>query len=160
MNKRPLTVILLVLTLAVVAYSIPASLADAYHRGGFYLFSREFLEDIPKRFTGAGHIRFIVQPTVATILGILNGLADVRAGRPPYLYGVLFHRGQRRPLLMSGFASIVNLILLGILLDSVFQWVLYGVSHPGAALVVGPTLVIAPYSIVRALTNRLARLLQ
>jgi hypothetical protein len=53
---------------------------------------------------------------------------------------------------------VVNLLLMGILLDAVFQWVILGVSHPGAALVVGPVLIVAPYSLARALSNRLARL--
>jgi hypothetical protein len=54
--------------------------------------------------------------------------------------------------------NVANLLLLGILLDSVFQWLIYGVSHLGAALVVGPTLIIAPYAIARALSNRVARM--
>jgi hypothetical protein len=33
---------------------------------------------------------------------------------------------------------VVNLLLMGILLDSIFQWLILGVSHPGAALIVGP----------------------
>ena len=41
-------------------------------------------------------------------------------------------------LVRSGFETVVNLLLMGILLDAVFQWVILGVSHPGAALVVGP----------------------
>ena len=39
-----------------------------------------------------------------------------------------------------------------------FQWVILGVSYPGAALVVGPVLIMAPYAIARALSNRLAGL--
>jgi hypothetical protein len=46
---------------------------------------------------------------------------------------------------------------MGILLDAVFQWVILGVSHPGASLVVGPVLIVVPYSLARALSNRLAR---
>ena len=76
----------------VLALSVPASLRDAYHRGGFYLFSRDFIEDIPKRLAGPGRFRFILQPLIATILGIRNGLADARAGRPPYLWGICFIR--------------------------------------------------------------------
>ena len=51
----------------------------------------------------------------------------------------------------------INLILMGILMDAVFQWIIFGTSHPGAALVLGPVLILVPYSIARALTNRLAR---
>jgi len=36
--------------------------------------------------------------------------------------------------------------------------VIPGVSHPGAALMVGPVLIVAPYSLGRALSNRVARL--
>jgi len=142
------------LTLLVLVLSVPGSLREAFNRGGFYLFSREFFEDIPTRLTGPGRFRFILQPAIAVILGIRSGLADARAGRPPYLYGVLFHRGLRRELVRSGFESMANLLLMGILLDSIFQWVLFGASYPGAALVVGPTLIVAPYSVARALTNR------
>ena len=44
-------------------------------------------------------------------------------------------------------------LLMGILLDAVFQWVILGVSHPGAALVVGPVLIVGPYSLARALSG-------
>ena len=94
---------------------------------------------------------------MAIILGILNGRADARAGKPPYLYGILFHRNLRGDLLKTGFAAIANLMLMGILLDTVFQWVILGVAYPGAALIIGPALIAAPYTVVRALTNRLAR---
>ena len=56
----------------------------------------------------------------------------------------------------SGFESVVNLLLMGVLLDSIFQWVILGASYPGPALVVGPVLIAGPYSIARALSNRLA----
>jgi hypothetical protein len=52
---------------------------------------------------------------------------------------------------------VANLLLMGILLDSVFQWMILGVSHPGAALIVGPVLITTPYALARALANRAAR---
>lgn len=48
-------------------------------------------------------------------------------------------------------------MLMGILLDSVFQWAILGVSYPGAALVVGPLLVAVPYAVARGFANRAAR---
>jgi len=152
------TFMLAVLTLLVLALSVPGSLRDAFDRGGIYLFSRAFLEDLPKRLTGPGRFRFVLQPAIAILLGIRAGMMDARAGRPPYLQGVLLHRGLRRELMRSGFESVGNLLLMGILLDAVCQWLILGVSHPGAALVVGPVLIAGPYSLARALSNRLARL--
>jgi hypothetical protein len=57
----------------------------------------------------------------------------------------------------KGLATVANVLLMGILLDSIFQWVILGVSHPGAALVVGPVLIGTPYAVARALSNRIGR---
>ena len=45
-------------------------------------------------------------------------------------------------------------MLMGILIDSIAQWLILGASYPGAAVLVGPVLIMIPYAIVRALTNR------
>ena len=156
-RRRRLTIVLVGLILLVFMLSLPGSLRDISDRGGFYIFSPAFLHDIPKRLTGPGRFRFVLQPLVAIVLGILGGLADVRAGRPPYLHALILHRDQRRELAKSGVETVLNLLLMGILLDAIFQWVILGTSHPGAAIVVGPVLTVAPYGVARSLTNRLAR---
>jgi hypothetical protein len=157
-NVKRSTLVLGGLTLLVLLLSLPGALRDAFDRGGLYLFSRAFLEDVPKRLTGPGRFRFVLQPLVATLLGIRSGRADARAGRPPYLLGLATDRLRRGELARDGFATVVNLILMGILLDSMFQWVILGTSHPGAALVVGPVLIGTPYAVARALSNRVASL--
>jgi hypothetical protein len=156
-KQRRVTFILAGLTLLVLLASVPGSLRGILDRGGFYVFSREFLDDIPKRLTGPGRFRFVLQPLMAIVLGVVGGRADARAGRPPYLYALILRRDHRRELMKSGFETVVNLLLMGILLDAVFQWVILGSSHPGAALVVGPVLIVFPYAAARALANRLSR---
>jgi hypothetical protein len=158
MRNRRVTLILASLTLLVLILSLPGSLRDAFERGGFYLFSWQFFEDIPKRLTGPGRFRFVLQPAIATLLGIRDGRLDARAGRPPYLYNLLFYQDQRRDLLWSSFNSVVNLVLMGILLDAIAQWLILGASYPGAALLIGPTLITLPYVLARALANRVVRL--
>ena len=157
MGLKRSTLILAGLTLLVLFVSVPGALRDAYERGGFYLFSQAFLEDLPKRLTGPGRFRFVLQPLVATLLGIRSGIADARAGRPPYLLGLLTDGEHRRELMRDGLSTVANLLLMGILLDSVFQWMILGQSYPGPALVVGPVLITAPYAIARALSNRASR---
>ncbi len=144
-------------TVLVIAVALVPAVLDSVETGRVYLFSREFLEDLPARFTGRGRLRFLLQPTMAVLLGIRGGLADARAGHPPYLLGLLRPGGHRRELLRSGVAAIRNLLAAGILMDLVFQVVLYRSVHPGAALLIGPILICAPYAISRALTNRVAR---
>ena len=158
MRAGRVTLVLAGLTGLALLLSVPGALREAYERGGLYLFSWAFFEDIPRRLTGPGRFRFLMQPAVAILLGIRDGRQDAHAGRPPYLLALLLGGPDRREQMRSGFRSVVNLLLMGILLDSVFQWVILGVSHPGAALVVGPVLITAPYGLARALANRATRL--
>jgi hypothetical protein len=147
--------IMTTLTLIVLVAAIPYALVDTFQTGRVYLFSRQFLEELPQRFTGQGSFRFIVQPLIAIALGVRGGLADARAGHPPYLFGLFFGAGKRKQLLHDGWLAIRDLLCAGIILDVVFQLVLYRSVHPGAALVVGPILVGVPYALSRALTTRL-----
>jgi hypothetical protein len=149
-----LTIVLAVLTVLVLAFSIPGSLRGALERGNFYVFSSEFLVDLPKRLFGPGRFRFLLQPAIATVLGILAGRADARAGRVPYLHGLVLGGEDRAHLVRSALGHVANLLLMGILLDSVCQWLILGASYPGAALVVGPVLIAGPYALARALANR------
>jgi hypothetical protein len=149
--------IVTVLALLVLAAALPYAIVDTLETGRVYLFSSQFLEELPRRFSGPGRFRFILQPVLAILLGVRGGLADARAGNPPYLFGLLFAAGHRRELFGSGAAAIATLLAMGIILDIVFQFVLYRAVHPGAALVIGPILICAPYALSRALTTRLAR---
>lgn len=151
------TLLLAGLTALVLLVSVPGALRDAYERGGVYLFSRAFLEDLPKRLTGPGRFRFLLQPLIATLLGIRSGRADARAGRLPYLWSLMTDGPHRRELARDGLSTVANLLLMGILLDSVFQWMILGASYPGPALIVGPVLITMPYAIARALANRATR---
>ena len=67
-----------------------------------------------------------------------------------------FAGGGAAELARSGWAAIRNLLAVGIILDLVFQLLLYGSVHPGAALVVGPIFIGGPYALSRALSNRVA----
>jgi hypothetical protein len=152
------TLVLAALTLLVLVLSVPDSLRDDFQHHNLYLFSRAFIRDMPKRMLGPGRFRLILQPLFAGFLGIKGGRADVRLGRPPYLSSLLFHQGLRRELLRHTLLTLGNLLMMGILLDSLFQWWIYGTSHPGAALIVGATLISAPYAVTRELANRVIRL--
>jgi hypothetical protein len=151
--------IVTVLALLVIAAAIPFAIVDTIEKGRVYLFSSQFLEELPQRFSGSGRLRFILQPLLAILLGVRGGMADAKVGNPPYLFGLLFAAGQRRELLRSAGEAIGILLAMGIIFDVVFQLVLYREVHPGAALLIGPILICTPYALSRALTNRLARML-
>ena len=149
--------IVTVLALLVIAIALPFAIVDTIQTGRVYVFSRQFLEELPRRFTGPGRLRFILQPAIATVLGIRGGLVDAKSGKPPYVFSLIFHAGRRRELLRSGAAAIGTLLAMGIILDLVFQLVIYHSVHPGAALLIGPILICFPYALLRAVTTRVAR---
>jgi len=155
-KQRPLTLVLAALTVIALAVSLPGSAREAWERGGLYLFSRAFFEDLPGRVTGPGRFRFLLQPVTAVALGIAAGRADARSGRPPYLLALARRHELRAGLVRDALRGIVNLLLMGVLVDSVCQWLILGASYPGAALVVGPVLITVPYALARALSNRAA----
>jgi hypothetical protein len=140
----------------ILVAAIPSAVLDTLESGRVYLFSREFFEELPRRLTGPGKFRFVLQPLVAILLGWRSGLSDFGAGRPPYLYGLILGGADRKELLLSGLAVIRDLLALGIVLDAVAQLLIYGQVHPGAALVIGPVLICIPYAVTRALANRIS----
>jgi hypothetical protein len=149
--------VVLALVIIVLAASVPSSLRYAYQHGGFYLFSKQFLIDLPKRLNGPGRFRFVLQPAVAIFLGIRAGIADGRAGRPPYIFSLLSGGKRRWELLKEGLAEVSTLVAFAILLDAISQWLILRAIYPGPALVVGPVLIAFPYSLSRALANRSVR---
>jgi hypothetical protein len=94
---------------------------------------------------------------VGCILGIREGRADARAGRPPYLHGLLLHPEPRREYLRSGLTALRDIVAIGIILDAVAQLLIFRQIHLGAALVVGPVLIAVAYTLARGLGKRWAR---
>ena len=62
-----------VLALLVIAGALPFAIIDTIETGRVYVFSRQFLEELPQRFTGPGRLRFILQPMIAIVLGFAEG---------------------------------------------------------------------------------------
>lgn len=141
--------------IAVLLGTLPNTLRRLIESGDLYLFTRRFFEDMLARFSGPGRLRFIVQPTVAVLLGARDGVRDVRVGHP-FLQGLLFHKNLRQDSLRSAFRSIRELISIAILLDLISQFLIFRRIHPGAALFLGPVLIAVPYTVSRVLSGRTA----
>ena len=87
--------IVTLLALLVIAIALPFAIVDTIEGGRVYAFSRQFLQELPQRFTGPGRLRFILQPMLAIALRIRGGLADAKAGNPPYLLALILGVGRR-----------------------------------------------------------------
>lgn len=116
-----------------------------------------FWQGIMDTAQGRGQLRFIVQPIVSIALGIRLGIADAKAGEEPFLRRLFVTGKARMQLAKEAFHDVLAPFMLAIVLDSILQYFALGYVRPVASIVVGATIVWVPFSVARALTDRIAR---
>ena len=115
------------------------------------------LGELVARFSGPLNFRLFVMPTVVSVLAIRAGLGDARAGRPPFLLGVLARPRERRDLFRSAIRDAGKVFVMAIILDTAYQLYVLGTLRPVQVLIVAIASAIVPYVLVRGLTLRVAR---
>jgi hypothetical protein len=100
--------------------------------------------------------RFILQPAMATIAAILDGLKDAGRGRYSYLWAILRNPQERVGLLREGLNATARIILLGIGMDVIYQALVLRIFYPNEAVIVALLLAFIPYLIIRGLVARIA----
>lgn len=115
------------------------------------------VEDLIARSNGPLSFRFILQPLMAATLGLLDGLKDARNGRPAYFWTVFTDRSQRLTLLREGWKAIAKIFILALVLDTVYQVIVFHQFHLGEAIIVATVLAILPYLLLRGPVNRIRR---
>ena len=121
------------------------------------LFPLSFTEGLDARMSGPGKFRFILQPVMSVGLGIRDGIADAKQGHPPYFIRILFKGENKLAALKSGLKKAAVPLTLGVVLDFVFQWLIFHFIYVIPALLAGTILVAFPYAVARGLSNRFAR---
>jgi hypothetical protein len=149
--------LLTAIVIVVLIAATPLAVWEFMQTGELYVLSRRFVDEMVARLSGPGRMRFILQPTVAIVVGARDGIKDARAGNAPFLWGLVFHPADRPGLLRSAVASVRDLVAVAILLDVAVQFLMFRMIHPGAALLLGPVLIAMPYAVSRALANRVAQ---
>lgn len=114
-----------------------------------------FFENLVGRVHGPMQFRIILQPVVAVIFAVLDGLKDAREGRAPYLWALFTNPGHRRYLVKNGWKSVGKIFIIAFILDAVYQIIYLRWFYPGEALVVAFFLAIIPYVLLRGPVNRL-----
>jgi len=118
--------------------------------------SRVF-EDLVGRITGPMKFRLLLQPVMATLMAVRDGLHDAKAGRPLYGWALLHDPAHRREMLKDGWKAIMKVFSLAFILDLVYQWIALRWLYPGEATLMAVLLAMVPYVLVRGPVNRLAR---
>ena len=114
-------------------------------------------QEIAERPSGPLAMRFYLQPTMAAILAVRDGLKDARAGKPPYFWELFSNPGYRRELMQDGWKSIRKVFILAAILDIVYQLIVLRAIRPLETLLIAFMLAIFPYLLIRGPINRIAR---
>ena len=117
-----------------------------------------FVDGLLMRLHGPMGLRFLLQPLMALFFAFRDGRNDARAGRPPYLWGLFTAtEAQRHDMLAGGWKSIGKVFVIAIVLDLVFQVIVFKDLRPAAALLAALILALVPYVLLRGPINRLLR---
>jgi len=101
--------------------------------------------------------RLILQPLMAIIFAVRSGLKDAREGRPAYFWSLFTDSVNRRDMLRDGWKSVGKVFVIAIIIDLVYQLIVFRWFYPVEAILVAAILAFIPYLLIRGPVNRIAR---
>jgi hypothetical protein len=135
----------------VIAIAILLIIAGALWHGVTVNAFHRLWRDLVERPDELMKFRFILQPLMAGIVAIRDGIKDIRAGRAPYFWTALSVRRLR-----EGLNATARIVLLGIVMDAIYQIIVLKRFYPVEALMIALLLAFVPYLLIRGPAARIA----
>jgi hypothetical protein len=118
-------------------------------------FFARYFGDLIGRIDGPMSFRFLLQPVMALLFAFRDGRRDARAGSVPYFWALFSDASHRRELLKDGWHGIYRLFAVAIVLDLVYQFIVFRQIRPLQALIIATVLALVPYVLLRGPANRI-----
>ncbi len=116
-----------------------------------------FFHDLIERPDGPMRFRFILQPVMAAIAAVRDGRADAVAGHAPFFWTIMSKPEDRMARLREALNATARIILLGVVMDVIYQALVLKTFYPAEAAVIALVLAFIPYVIIRGVVLRLTR---
>lgn len=116
-----------------------------------------FWSDLVGRLTGPMTFRLVLQPLMSMAYAVRDGVRDAREGRPLYSWDLFTGTGDSRALLREGWRAVFRVIVLGALMDAIYQLIVFRQIRLVELLIVVFVLAFLPYLLLRGPVNRIAR---
>ena len=116
-----------------------------------------FWADLAGRLTGPLTFRLLLQPTMATLYAVRDGMKDAYEGRPAYFWAIFSQRGAAWPLLREGKKAVGRVIALGFVMDVIYQVIVFKWIYPLELIIVVFVLAFLPYLLLRGPVNRITK---
>jgi hypothetical protein len=117
----------------------------------------EIGSDLIGRLYGPFSFRFVLQPIMAAIFAVRDGVRDAKRGWPPYFWRVVANPAERRELLREGWHNTLRVIVLGVVMEVLYEVIVFERIQPLQLVVVVLGLAYVPYLLLRGPANRIAR---
>jgi hypothetical protein len=153
MAESPTRGQILTARIVIVLFIVLALAGMIFH--GFIPDVERVWRNIVARSGGPMTFRLVLQPTMAAIATLRDGIKDARSGRRPFLWTLINEPAQSR--LNEGLISTARITLLGLVMDAIYQVAVLRVFYPFEAVIVAVVLAFLPYLILRGPIARAAR---
>jgi hypothetical protein len=110
--------------------------------------------DLGGRVGGPLTFRLIIQPIVAVFLALRSDIKHGR-GSSTYIWSILTDERHRRELLRDGWKDIARLFVLVVVMDLIYQVIVFRWIYPFESFIVAVVLAVLPYLVIRGPVNRL-----
>ena len=148
-SKVPRIVMLLIVGMVIAGIALQGIGIAQFQRIWGHLLSRPGDETLA--------LRFILQPTMSTIFAVRDGIRDARTGKSPYFWTIFSDPEQRRERLREGAIATSKILLIAIILDVAYQYIVYKTVFPVETVLVALLLAFIPYFALRGPVARIAR---
>jgi hypothetical protein len=115
-----------------------------------------FWTNLLDRLHGPMTFRFYLQPAMAAIIALADGIRDARHGHKSFFWTVWRDPAQRGGRLREGFVAVSRVILLGISMDVIYQFKVFDRFYPVEALTIAILVAVIPYFVCRWIVERIA----
>jgi hypothetical protein len=116
----------------------------------------DFASDLIDRLHGPFSFRFVLQPIMAAIYAVRDGVLDAYEGKPAYFWSILSKPG-RRAHISEGWHRVLRVIVLGVVMDVLYQLIVFKTIYIPQLVTIVLGLAFVPYLLLRGPINRLAR---
>jgi len=142
--------------IAVVAALVLLAAGTLMH--GFSIeVQQRFWADIADRLHGPMTFRFYLQPTMALLAALPDGIDDAKHGHSAFFWTDRSDTTVRHGRLKQAAVSTARVVLLGISMDVIYQLRVFDQFYPVEALMMAILLAVIPYFIFRWVVERIAR---
>ena len=145
------------MTWVVVSVSVGLIVFGVARYGWSLEVHHRFWADIFGRVGGPMAFRFILQPGMAFVAALHDGIKDARYGHKSFFWNVREGSLQQSGRLREGLIATARVALIGLSMDVIYQFKEFDRFYPAEAVMMALLLAVLPYFIFRWIVENVAR---